>query len=103
MPRCSIAKARVAWIVAGCSGCGVFVRTIASNVRFHSMTAFGAGTAGAAVVLGSGVEGVGYGTFVVGDWARAEGAARAVATSPAKIVSLRRFIGVPLCWAWVRS
>src|ERR1700686_2970421 len=97
MPRWSIAKARVAWIVGGCSGCGVFVRTIASNVRFHSMTAFGAGAAGAAVVLGSGVGGVGDGVLVAGDWARAEGAATAVARSPAKTVSLRSFMGVPLC------
>src|ERR1700730_12912315 len=95
MPRWSIAKARVAWIVGGCSACGTFVRTIASSVRFHSMTAFGTGAAGAVVVLGDGVEGVGDGTLFWGVWARAEGAATAEARSPARRDSLRRFIGIP--------
>src|ERR1700730_7817044 len=97
MPRWSIAKARVAWIVGGCSGCGVFVRTIASSVRFHSMTAFGAGVAGAAVVLGGAVEGVGHGMLVGGACARADGATTAVARRPARTDSLRSVMGVPLC------
>src|ERR1700730_16785397 len=92
MPRWSIAKARVAWTVGGCSGCGVFVRTSVSSVRFHSITAFGGG---ASVVLGPGAEGAGDGALYGGNWARAEGAATARARSPAGTDSLRRFIGVP--------
>src|SRR6478672_9765987 len=97
MLRWSIAKARVAWIVGGCSGCGVFVRTIASNVRFHSITAFGGA---ASAVLGAGVEGAVDRPSLGGDWARAEGAATAEARSPASTESLDRFIGVPLCGGW---
>src|SRR5437879_6365708 len=91
MPRWSIAKARVAWIVGGCSGCGVFVRTIASSVRFHSITAFGGA---ASTVPGTGIGGAGERPLFGGDWARAEGAATAEARSPASTESLHRFIGV---------
>src|ERR1700720_4084632 len=93
MPKCSIAKARVAWTVGGCSGCGVFVRTIVSSVRFHSITAFGGDDS---VVLDAGVKGAGDASFVGGDWARAGAGATARARSAAGRVSLRGFIGVPL-------
>src|ERR1700730_8152821 len=93
MPRWSIAKARVAWIVGGCSGCGVFVRTIVSSVRFHSITGFGPGAGG---VLGAGVAGAGDALLFVGAWATAEEALAAKARSPARADSLSRFIGVPL-------
>ena len=57
------------WTVAGCAP---GVRRIDRRVRFQSITAFGAGAAGAVVVLGAAVEGVGAEPLVWGDWATAE-------------------------------
>src|ERR1700726_79740 len=90
MPRWSIAKARVAWTVGGCRTCGVFVRTIVSSVRFHSITAFGAG---ASVAPAAGVDGDGEGPLFGDSCATAGGAATARARSPAGRDSLRGFIG----------
>jgi hypothetical protein len=91
MPRCSIANARVAWIVGGCRGCGVFVRTIVSRVRFHSMTGFGAGAA-AGALPGAGGGATDDDLLFVGVWARAAGAAKAEAVRPSMSDSLRRVI-----------
>jgi len=75
--------------------------TIASSVRFHSITAFGADTAGlvvvpragTVVVSAVGVDGTGGGPYVGTDWERAEATATAEARSPARRNSLHPFIG----------
>src|ERR1700730_6676088 len=97
MPRCRIAKLRVAWIVGGCTP---IVRTIPSNVRFHSITGSGTKGIGAAVVVG--VPGVpaGEGLELDGACARAAGTATMEARSPARTDSLRSFIGYLSMLGW---
>src|ERR1700758_1797124 len=90
MARWRIAKARVAWIVGGCKGTGLLVRTIVGSVRFHSMTAFGVGAGFAPGAVSGGPIG---GAAFTGDCATAAGAATDEARSTARADSLCRFIG----------